>query len=59
MKQSLIDNNTKIVDIGEAKGKLFDEEVKRIFKIPKKEIKDMPELIRKVFIANDYSLNRV
>ena len=58
MLETKPDNNTKIVDIGEAKGKLFDEEVKRIFKIPKKEIKDMPELIRKVFIANDYSLNR-
>ncbi len=43
--------------IGEDNGKLLDEEVKRTFKIPKKEIKNMPVPIRKVFIANDYIVN--
>ena len=40
--------------IGKENGKLLDEEAKRTFKLPKKEIKNMPEFIRKVFIANDY-----
>lgn len=50
------DNNSKIV-IGEENGKLFDEKAKRTFKLSKKEIKNMPEPIRKVFIANDYIAN--
>ena len=50
------DNNSKIV-IGKENGKLFDEKAKRTFKLSKKEIKNMPEPIRKVFIANDYIVN--
>lgn len=50
-------NHSHKSDIGEDNRKLLDEEVKRTFKIPKKEIKNMPEPIRKVFIANDYIVN--
>ena len=50
------DNSPKNT-IGEENGKLLEEEVKRTFKIPKKEIKNMPEPIKKVFIANDYIVN--
>ena len=50
------DNSPKNT-IGEENGKLFDEQAKRTFKLSKKEIKNMPEPIRKVFIANDYIVN--
>ena len=50
-------DSTQTSTIGEENGKLLDRKAKHIFKLTKKEIKNMPEPIRKVFIANNYIVN--